>query len=457
MVKRTCYFIVLLMAGAFMACSIVSCNKDKGRGYDWEWDRDSTANSDKPRLLWIDAAANFPDYANSKDNILRDLKLAKETGFTGIVVDVRPTTGDALFKTKVVGQVKWLGAWLPSGYTRIDRTTTWDYLQAFIDAAQTVGLKVYASINTFSGGNTTALGSDGVLFRDADKREWATDLLTSSGITNTMDINVNGAKFFNPVNEEVQDYVCDMLDDLAAYKGLDGILLDRGRFDNLYSDFSNDTKAKFEAFLGHAVQDFPAAVMTPDIRAGNLPATLPVYFKEWLEFRVKVIHDFMKKARDRVKAINPDIDFGVYVGGWYSTYYEVGVNWASPRYNTAGAYSKWASAGYMNYGFADLMDVILIGAYASPTSIYGTGEWTVQGFCSRAVDLIKGDAPVIGGTDIGNGDWATSSDAVVNQAIINSIGTIMNTSDGYFLFDMIDLKHMQKWDAARQGIDAAIQ
>ena len=30
--------------------------------------------------------------------------------------------------------VEWLGAWLPGGYSKVERTATWDYLQAFIDA-----------------------------------------------------------------------------------------------------------------------------------------------------------------------------------------------------------------------------------------------------------------------------------------------------------------------------------
>ena len=58
-------------------------------------------------------------------------------------------------------------------------------------------------------------------------------------------------------------------------------------------------------------------------------STYPPYFTKWLEFRAKAIHDFMKKAHQEIKSVNPNIKFGVYVGGWYSTYYEVGVNWAS--------------------------------------------------------------------------------------------------------------------------------
>lgn len=436
-----------------------SCGKDETNTPDWEWggDDDDDTDTPKPRFIWIDAAANFPDFADSKENIRRDLTLAKDAGFTHIVVDVRPTSGDVLFKTQKEQQVEWLGAWLPAGYTKITRTATWDYLQAFIDIGHELELKVYAGFNTFTGGNVNALGRNGLLFRDPGKKEWATQLLTESGIVNTLDESGTGSKFFNPVNEQVQNYLIGLLEDLASYPDLDGIILDRGRFDELHSDFSDYTRKKFEAYLGYAVPKFPEDVMNPSIKAGNLPATLPTYFKQWLEFRAKTIHDFMEKAQTRIKARNSKINFGVYVGGWYSTYYGVGVNWASPDYNTASTYPKWAGDKYKNYGYADHMDVILIGAYASPTSIYGTNEWTVQGFCAKAKSMIKKDAIVAGGPDVGNGAWATAGASVVNQAITQSVDAAINACDGYFLFDMIHLKQKDQWKYAKSGIDKYLE
>jgi len=448
MTKRVFYFLIISIG-----IVLGSCTEDKKK-YEWEWD-DDISNADKSKFIWIDAAANFPDFANSQENILRDLTLAKDAGFTDIVVDVRPTSGDVLFNTNVVDQVKWLGAWLPSGYTKIERTENWDYLQAFIDAGHSLGLKVHAAINTFTGANVTSLGQEGLLYRDHTKRDWATMLLTSEGVRNTLDEPGSGSRFFNPVNENVQNFLCDLLEDLASYNDLDGIILDRGRFDEINSDFSDYTRKKFEEYLGYSIQKFPSDVMTSDIKSGNLPAVLPVYFKQWLEFRVKTIHDFMEKARNRVKTKNPKISFGVYVGGWYSTYYGVGVNWASPTFNTSSAYPKWASAKYQNFGYADLMDVILIGAYASPTSVYGTNEWTIQGFCSRAKNLIKNDAIVVGGPDVGNGAWATTSEDVINKAITQSVDAAINACDGYFLFDMIHLKKKNQWIYVKEGIQNA--
>lgn len=437
-----------------VAITLTSCQKDD-KVYEWEWDPEEDI-IDKPRYIWVDAAANFNDFANSKENILRDLQLAKESGFTDVVVDVRPTNGDVLFASNTADPVTGLGAWLPSGYQEVKRTATWDYLQAFIDAGKVVDIKIHAGINTMTGANRTSLGPDGMLFRDNSKRHWATELLTPSGIKNTLDENDNGSRFFNPVHDEVQNYVLNMLDELASYQGLESIFLDRARFDGLDSDFSEYTRKKFEDYIGQTVQNFPEDVVTKEMLQGGLPAQLPIHFKKWLEFRAKVIHDFMEKAQARVKAKNPDINFGVYVGAWYSTYYGVGVNWASPNYDTAKYFSKWATPKYKDYGYADLMDVILIGAYAAPTRVYGNTEWTIEGFCNTASERIRGDALVIGGPDIGNGAWATAGDDIVNTAITQSVGAAMGACDGYFLFDMIHLKKKNQWKYVKEGIDQVL-
>lgn len=451
------FFICVLSTFSFAA---TSCGGDDNKTPEWEWNDDDDDNPDvvaKPRYIWVDAAANFPDFANSQENIRRDLELAKNAGFTHIVVDVRPTNGDVLYNTTKVNQVQWLGAWLSSGYTKIERTATWDYLQAFIDIGHELDLKIYAGFNTFVGGNKTSLGTSGLLYRDSSKAGWATQILTTSGISSILDDDSAGSKFFNPVNTDVQEYLIGLLEDLAAYNNLDGIILDRGRFNELDSDFSDYTRAKFEEYLGYSIQNFPGDIMPAGTVAGTLPNPLPTYFKQWLEFRVKTIHDFMTNAQARVKAKNPQIDFGVYVGGWYASYYGVGVNWASPKYNTANDYPGWASTNYQQYGYADVMDIILIGAYASPTSIYGSNEWTVQGFCSKAYDKIKKDALVVGGPDVGNGTWATAGDAVVNTAITQSVDAAINACDGYFLFDMIHLKQKNQWQYVKSGVDKYLE
>ena len=459
--KKVNYFTLLLIAGCIVfgwACS------DKHKP-EYDFPDPPSSNKEKPRFIWIDAAANFKDFANSKENIERDLKLAKDAGFTDVVVDIRPTNGDILFKSTAEGaqQVAWLGAWIDGVYTKVHRTATFDYLQEFIDKGHALGLKVHAGFNTMTGGQGNSLGNQGLLYRDPSKKEWATSLNTLGGIKNTMEQS-SGTKFFNPAHPEVQNYLIALLKDLAKYN-LDGLFLDRGRFDGIDSDFSDSTRDKFEAYLGGiTIKNFPDDILPPGITMVQVmdrvnKGTTPQYFKQWLEFRAKVIYDFMEKARTAVKGVNPKIDFGVYVGGWYSSYYEVGVNWASKKYNTSAHYSKWATNKYKDYGYAAMMDQMLIGAYANPGNVYGSNEWTMQGFSKLAKDKTRNDCPMVAaGPDVGNWDAQNKfTQAQENEAIVNSVKACMDECDGYFLFDMIHLKMANQWQYVKEGIDKAIK
>ena len=115
-----------------------------------------------------------------------------------------------------------------------------------------------------------------------------------------------------------------------------------------------------------------------------------------LEWRASVIYNFFKRTKEELKAVKPGLKFGAYTGAWYPSYFEVGVNWASPDYDTSSKFS-WATKKYMDYGYADLMDQMLIGAYASPARVYGTTEWTMQGFCLLAKERTMGACPMVAG------------------------------------------------------------
>lgn len=456
------YFTHMFSAGCLAFC-LAACGDDSKGIPEWDWGEaepeqgQTDEAEEKPRYVWIDAAGNFEDYANNQDKIKADLKKIKETGFTDIIVDVRPTTGDVLFKSKTADPLQRIDVWNSLGYVWAERTATWDYLQTFIDEGHRLGLKVNASINTFVGGYLCpyGLGSEGAFFRNDDMKAWASVVNASSGMKNSMDMLDDsedyGAKFFNPANEDAQDYVLDILADLAQYD-LDGIILDRCRYDDngLMSDFSEESRRQFELYIGHSVTAFPDDVFAPG--TVDLPATLSNLQKQWLEFRAKVIHDFIVEARETVKKVDSSIRFGAYVGAWYSTYYESGVNWASPDYNTAMDYPRWASATYKNYGYADHTDFLFLGAYAGVGSIYGSGEWTMQGFCVQGRKLIGNATTFVGGPDIGNSTgW---EDGGQSAKIPDAIDACISNSDGVFIFDLCHIKMHNYWSSVKRGIDA---
>ncbi len=416
---------------------------------------DTPETVEKARFVWIDAGGNFERFANSKENILADLKKVKECGFTDIVVDVRPTTGDVLFdKTTTAHPLEKLAVWTSAGYAWVDRTASFDYLQTFIDYGHELGLNVYASINTFVGGYKCpyGLGTIGMLYRDEDRAGWATVINTADGFKSTLDPSIDdyGARFLNPANDDAQAYIIGILKDIAAYD-VDGILLDRCRYSDagLQTDFSDISREKFETYAGVSLANYPEDIIA---KGGSKLGDGKQYMKQWLAFRAKTIHDFVVKAGDAVHGVNPDIKFGAYVGAWYSTYYESGVNWAHPDYNPAAdGFTSWANADYRNYGYADHCDIMLIGAYASADRIYGTGEWSSQGFCTLAGKYLK-NVPYAGGPDVGNSTgWVDGNRAADIPKVIDAC--INASSAGMFIFDLCHVRKFDYWNACRTGID----
>lgn len=412
------------------------------------------ARKGKARMVWIDAAANFNDYANNSSKIAEDMAKIKATGFTGVIVDVRPTNTGVLFKSNTESALQRVDAWIGSSYVWLQRTSSFDYLQAFIDAGKKEGLDVYASINTMVGGCLCnyGLGKDGFLYNDSSKKSWASVVNTANGLVNCLDLSDSGAKFLNPANDEVVTYLLNLLADLAAYD-LDGIILDRCRYDDygLGSDFSDISRTKFEAHIGSKVTNWPSDIFAPGATQLSNPVT--TMQKKWLEFRAKMIHDFIEKAAQKVHSVNSKIKFGAYVGAWFSSYYTSGVNWASPKYNVP---YNWATSDYSKYGYADHCDIMIIGAYASTSSIYGNGEWTMQGFCKQAKTLFAGDVPFIGGPDIGNSTGFTNGGQ--GSLMPNIVDACINAStEGMFFFDLCHIKMYNYWNDIKKGFDKYLE
>ena len=451
---------VLILASLLILAACTKPSKEPPK-IDWGGEPSTPTASDTLRAndayVWVSCEGNWEEFANSRENIARDIAKLKECGFTDLVVDVRPTNGGVLFKSSHAKPQTRMDCWTNRGYVFINRTADFDYLQTFIDEGHKLGLRVHAVINTFVGGCLCpyGLGSDGMLFEDSSKKSWASVVNTEDGLVSTMDLlddSVDyGAKFLSPINPEVQDYVLGIIADLAAYD-VDGIILDRCRFDDysLQSDFSDLMKSGFEEYCGKTISNWPSDVMKPGQSAFNGSTTS--LQKQWLEFRAKVIHDFVVKAADKVHSIKPEMKFGCYVGGWYSSYYYSGVNWASPKYDPKVDGYYWAGSNYKDFGYADHCDYMFIGAYASTGNIYGSGEWTMEGFCKQAKRLFKGDVPFAGGPDIGNGSgFENGGQGDLMDDIVEAC--MGNSTAGMFFFDLCHIRMHDYWDDIKGAIE----
>ena len=406
----------------------------------------------KPRILWIEAGASSDYYFESQENIINDCKRIADAGFTQIVVDVRPTSGDVLFKSSVAPELRQIARWRDGGHKYSPRTADFDYLQAFIDAGHKAGLKVMAGVNMMVGGWWSAsAGPEGMVYDHPELKEWcAVDLLPDGNLVNFADNKSTiGGRFLDPTNRDVQEFLLKMLEDLAAYKKLDGIVLDRCRFDDYALDagYTQSAYKGFSEYLGREPERWPVLKGPGHIWIDWDPDELDV---KWLTYRCKVIHDLVAECVETVHAKAPKLKIGVYVGAWFSEYYRSGVNWTSPKYDLAKEEKTfwWATPEYQATGFADLVDFLILGAYGPADNIHGEGEWTMEGFAKLGRKRICGDTPFAIGPDIGNGKgFEKGGRADILPEIAQ---TLLDNSDGLFVFDLCHIRMFDYWDAFKK-------
>ncbi len=306
---------------------------------------------DRPKIMWVDFSANWPKFSNP-DTARYYVKKAAECGFNHLVVDVKGTKSAVAYNSNIAPRLKsWKGIDFPENY---------DYLDTMIAIGRENGMKVLASLNMFCEG--TDPEQQGIL--NGDRASWATEYyLTDGTIAPENGREGVGTAFMNPALPEVQDYARSLVLEVVNNYDLDGVMLDRGRYEGMGSDFSQFSKEQFEKYIGETVENFPQDIFEwVDNGNGEFTRKPGKWYQKWIEWRASVIYDFFKGTREAIKAAKPDMMLGNYTGAWYPSYYEVGVNWASKDYDPSQDF-EWASPEYKNYALNELFDLYTNGNY----------------------------------------------------------------------------------------------
>lgn len=406
-----------------------------------------SSSAPKPRFVWIEVGANFAEYGNDEEAIARDCRRIAKAGFTDIVAEVRPTSGNVLFRSRVAPPLREVARWQDGALRYVPREAGFDYLEAFIRAGHAAGLRVHAGVNMMVGGFWCASGGPlGMLYDDPEKRSWAAVDNTPEGLVNQLDDHSReGGRFLDPANPGVQEFLLELLGEVAAYEGLDGIVLDRCRYDDAALDagYTESAYEQFSACLGHEPERWPVFSEPGHIFLDKEPDALEV---AWLTFRCRVIRDFVARAGEKVHSVAPGIRFANYVGGWFSEYYRSGVNWTSPSYDLAAEEPtfRWATPEYQATGLAPLVDFMLIGTYTGADKVHGSGEKTMEGYATLARKRLCGDTPFYAGPDLGN--EAGFRDGPQHEVIPEVVSTLLGAADGLFVFDLCHIRLHDYWD-----------
>lgn len=385
-----------------------------------------TADKDKEVVMWVDQYANAK-VLNTNEKIIKIVSIAKKAGVTSFAIDVKGPEGYVSYKKNSKSDSPYITETTnPNKKVEMDI----DLLKRFIKEAHDLDLKVYASFNFFTEGNLKTNDS-AVISQHPDWEEVLQAPEDKGQLKKVSESKRDSTLLYvNPANDEVRKFELSRVEEVLKNYKVDGIIMDRARYDHQYADFSDITKAKFAEYLrqrGKTLNQWPQNAFSIDA-SGNM--VKGVYYYDWLTFRSSIIKSFTEELRTLIDEYkqkeNRNFKLAAYVGSWYESYYQVGVNWAddSFQYNKRLGFPEqelytpeYAKTSYLNY-----LDFIMIGTY------YKT-EQQISKYATMGNILTNGQTPICASIDI------TTSTVTPEEQRVGFQAAYGNT-DGCMIFDM---------------------
>ncbi len=233
------------------------------------------------RAVWIATVKNldfpsnkFLSVEQQKKEYIDMLDYFSEIGINAVIFQVRPAA-DAFYASKYEPWSEWL-----TGKQGKAPDPYYDPLEFYIEEAHKRNIEFHAWINPFRAVATIEhadIEEDHITKR---KPEWFF----------TYDIH----KYFNPGIPEVREYIIEIIADIVTRYDIDGIHFDDYFYPYPIKNASNKL------------------LMIPDEETYDTYNTKSLFVDEW---RRENLDLFIKGVNDRIKAIKPDLAFGVAPSG----------------------------------------------------------------------------------------------------------------------------------------------
>jgi uncharacterized lipoprotein YddW (UPF0748 family) len=390
----------------------------------------------KIAVLWCDPLLNIRDIS-SRTGVAAIINKAESAGFDAIALGIKANSGHVIYPSKIAPRLlQWDGHNVPIDF---------DPVKAFLEEAARRQIQVYAVFPVFAEGHVAE--RKGPLYDD--RAPWQTQVYVVEAdepkIMPITDWAYGPTAFANPLLSEVQTYEINLVKEFLKEYSFDGIIFDKARFSGLEADFSDYSRGLFEAFLakeGKRLQWWPDDVAQWNHQNDEWNLTPGTYYKEWLEFRAQSLHDFMGRLTKDIKTIDPTLPVGNFVGAWYPTYYEYGVNWASETTLPDG---DWASSNYSKTGIAELFNYLIVGCYfprlTTEDSESVAAEWwmSVEGSAMISMDVVANACPVYASllVDLFKSD---------GEKFKTAMTTVLNLTNGLYVYDTSSIERYGLWD-----------
>ncbi|MDC3413810.1 family 10 glycosylhydrolase [Aquibacillus sp. 3ASR75-11] len=381
-------------------------------------------------ILWVDFLANGERLADEQEQE-KLIQNALDSGVTHLIVDAKVPYGQTTYPSKYAYHIS---SWSDGMY---DAWKNRDFLAEFLAKTKGTTLKVLANMDVFSEGITSS--RDGMAY---DKNEWQVTFYNDavSSESNAAEYTDSATIFVNPIHPEVQVYEQAIVKEIISSYELDGLIIDRCRYPNIYGDFSDLSREKFESFIGEKVEKWPEDIYR--IASETKAIQYGKHFGKWTEWRAVNIKTFVHDVRNIVKGYNSDLLFADYVGSWYPLYYSEGVNWASETYKPN---LDWTSDTYHVSGLAEELDFLMTGCYYPEVYVEEAvtngrpADWySVEGAANLSLQVVKGSTPVIASLFLK--DYQDHP-----EQFVKAINMCKEKTGGVMLFDAVYLENYEWW------------
>lgn len=392
--------------------------------------------------IWVSSTASW-DVIQNRESIAAFADRAKRAGFDTVILYTKELNGHVIYPSRIAPRL--------AEHRGRKYDTALDPLKTFIEECHRRGMRLHAAFDIFTEGNKQIPGV-GIAF--GERKDWQSVAYDLDEADKRIKIAPIGEfkqgipLWVNAALPAVQDYEISIIREVLANYDVDGVVMDRGRWNGLNTDFSDYSRALFQKYVGDESLKFPADIYEIKLdEAGKKRIVEGKYFKQWLEWRASVIKAFFARTRAAVKKTKPKAAFESYVGSWYPIYgNDVGVNWASEKHKVE---YPWASKNYGATGYAELIDVLYVGLYyphntEAEAERAGTSRWrSVEGAARLARKVTRGATVVHGVINYGD-------DALSTEKLASGTRIVKEETAGVSIFESSHVRRRNMWSVLEE-------
>lgn len=287
---------------------------------------------------------------------------SKNYGMNALIVQVRPF-GDALYKS---AYFPW--SHLVGGTQGVD--PGYDPLKIMVETAHQSGLKLHAWVNPL---RIQISGTPSILAQGNLYNTWKSDTSKAGWV-----VESGNGKYFNPAYPQVRKLVADGAAEIAKNYDVDGI-----QFDDYFYPTQDGVfdKAAYDSYSVQAAKT-------------GTPLNL-------LDWRRANINAMVSQVYSAIKAVKPDLPFGIAPQGNVQNDWNMGADVAA-----------WCSAR----GYIDYICPQLYVNFENPVLPFNTAVKTWKGMVKNPdLKLYLGLAVYKAGSDADSGTWKKSTNILAQQ------------------------------------------